>query len=67
MMADSSLACVVPRAVPIVEAMAALVMMDALMAQDARNALRARLPGPIEDGFKGEVNAWEDHKEDAAI
>jgi chorismate synthase len=28
--------CVVPRAVPIVEAMAALVVMDAVMAQDAR-------------------------------
>jgi len=37
--------CVVPRAVPIVEAMAALVIMDALMAQEARTALRGRLPG----------------------
>lgn len=36
--------CVVPRAVPIVEAMAALVVMDALMAQSAREATRARLP-----------------------
>lgn len=39
--------CVVPRAVPIVEAMAALVVMDALMAQQARQATRALLP-PIE-------------------
>ena len=35
--------CVVPRAVPIVEAMAALVLMDALMAQEARGAMRKRL------------------------
>lgn len=36
--------CVVPRAVPIVEAMAALVVMDALMAQNARELSRSRLP-----------------------
>lgn len=36
--------CVVPRAVPIVEAMAALVVMDALMAQVAREGVRAKLP-----------------------
>lgn len=36
--------CVVPRAVPIVEAMAALVVMDALMAQCSREAVRAKLP-----------------------
>ncbi len=36
--------CVVPRAVPIVEAMAALVVMDALLAQHARQAARAALP-----------------------
>lgn len=35
--------CVVPRAVPIVEAMASLVLMDALMAQVAREAVRGRL------------------------
>jgi chorismate synthase len=35
--------CVVPRAVPIVEAMAALVIMDALLAQDARSSAAARL------------------------
>lgn len=40
--------CVVPRAVPIVEAMAALVVMDALMAQVAREGIRARLP-PLKD------------------
>lgn len=36
--------CVVPRAVPIVEAMAALVIMDALLIQHSRNAARAILP-----------------------
>jgi chorismate synthase len=36
--------CVVPRAVPIVEAMAALVVIDALMAQQARQAARSLLP-----------------------
>ena len=35
--------CVVPRAVPIVEAMAALVIMDALLAQDARTLSASRL------------------------
>lgn len=36
--------CVVPRAVPIVEAMSALVIMDALMAQLARIGARSHLP-----------------------
>ncbi|KAL3445754.1 chorismate synthase [Aspergillus insuetus] len=36
--------CVVPRAVPIVEAMSALVVMDALMAQYARESARTLLP-----------------------
>ncbi|CAJ2510809.1 Uu.00g064340.m01.CDS01 [Anthostomella pinea] len=36
--------CVVPRAVPIVEAMAALVVMDNLMQQMARHAARLQLP-----------------------
>ncbi|ETI22017.1 chorismate synthase [Cladophialophora carrionii CBS 160.54] len=36
--------CVVPRAVPIVEAMSALVLMDALLAQQARETARALLP-----------------------
>jgi chorismate synthase len=36
--------CVVPRAVPIVEAMAALVIMDALCLQQSREACRAALP-----------------------
>lgn len=35
--------CVVPRAVPIVESMAALTLIDALMAQDARSMASARL------------------------
>ena len=36
--------CVVPRAVPIVEAMAALVVIDALMAQNARETAKNLLP-----------------------
>ena len=36
--------CVIPRAVPIVEAMAALVVMDALLAQTARQGARSLLP-----------------------
>ncbi|MCJ1289810.1 bifunctional chorismate synthase/riboflavin reductase [NAD(P)H] aro2 [Xylographa carneopallida] len=36
--------CVVPRAVPIVEAMAALVLMDAVLAQEARQSARSKLP-----------------------
>ncbi|CEH19229.1 chorismate synthase [Ceraceosorus bombacis] len=35
--------CVVPRAVPIVESMAALVLIDALLAQDARHLAATRL------------------------
>lgn len=38
--------CVVPRAVPIVEAMAALVLMDAVLAQQARATARSLLPPP---------------------
>lgn len=36
--------CVVPRAVPIVESMAALVIMDAVLAQQSRAAARSLLP-----------------------
>lgn len=36
--------CVVPRAIPIVEAMAAITLLDALLAQDARATSRLRLP-----------------------
>ena len=36
--------CVVPRAVPIVETMAALVIMDAVLAQQARQGARSLLP-----------------------
>ncbi|KAK4705303.1 chorismate synthase, partial [Phenoliferia sp. Uapishka_3] len=39
--------CVVPRAVPIVEAMAALVIMDAILIQNSRKASAALLP-PLE-------------------
>ncbi|EIM83329.1 chorismate synthase [Stereum hirsutum FP-91666 SS1] len=37
--------CVVPRAVPIVEAMAALVVMDMMMMQESRKAMGGRLGG----------------------
>jgi chorismate synthase len=40
--------CVIPRAVPIVESMASLVIMDAILAQSARQSARSLLP-PIED------------------
>ncbi|KAM0715619.1 hypothetical protein Q7P37_009117 [Cladosporium fusiforme] len=40
--------CVIPRAVPIVESMASIVIMDALLAQSARQASRSLLP-PIQD------------------
>ncbi|KAF2102922.1 chorismate synthase activity protein [Rhizodiscina lignyota] len=39
--------CVVPRAVPIVESMAAIVLMDAILAQQARLSARSLLP-PID-------------------
>ncbi|KAL1996956.1 hypothetical protein VTN49DRAFT_7821 [Thermomyces lanuginosus] len=42
--------CVVPRAVPIVEAMAALTIMDAVMAQNARSTARSALP-PVPEGL----------------
>lgn len=42
--------CVVPRAVPIVEAMAALVVMDALMAQTSREGMRLRLQPVVQEG-----------------
>ncbi|WVR04023.1 chorismate synthase [Kwoniella sp. DSM 27419] len=38
--------CVVPRAVPIVETMAAIVLMDQLLQQNARTAAAALLPAP---------------------
>lgn len=47
--------CVVPRAVPIVEAMAALTLMDALMAQGARQDARSRLQ-PVGKQKAVEVN-----------
>ncbi|KAJ2907592.1 bifunctional chorismate synthase/riboflavin reductase [NAD(P)H] aro2, partial [Coemansia aciculifera] len=43
--------CVVPRAVPIVEAMAALVIMDTVLQQNARTATR-QLLRPVPDDLK---------------
>ncbi|KAJ1955920.1 bifunctional chorismate synthase/riboflavin reductase [NAD(P)H] aro2 [Linderina pennispora] len=44
--------CVVPRAVPIVEAMAALAIMDAVLQQNGRTATR-QLLAPVPDNLKG--------------
>ncbi|ORX67314.1 putative chorismate synthase [Linderina pennispora] len=44
--------CVVPRAVPIVEAMATLVIMDAVLQQNGRTATR-QLLAPVPDSLKG--------------
>ncbi|KAJ1964770.1 bifunctional chorismate synthase/riboflavin reductase [NAD(P)H] aro2 [Dipsacomyces acuminosporus] len=44
--------CVVPRAVPIVESMAAIVIMDAVLQQNARTATRQLLK-PVPAEFKG--------------
>ncbi|KAI9815116.1 MAG: bifunctional chorismate synthase/riboflavin reductase [NAD(P)H] aro2 [Pycnora praestabilis] len=59
--------CVVPRAVPIVEAMSALVLMDALMAQQARQAARTLLP-PLKRTVPASMTVvgGEDAKEKAA-
>lgn len=43
--------CVVPRAVPIVEAMAALVAMDMILAQQGRIALAKRVPAEYVDAL----------------
>jgi chorismate synthase len=46
--------CVVPRAVPIVESMTALVIMDAVMIQQARESARQRLPTiPLDPSMTG--------------
>ena len=50
--------CVVPRAVPIVEAMAALVIIDAVLAQQSRQAARSLLPplkGVVPVGSSGQA------------
>ena len=36
--------CVIPRAIPIVEGMAAIAVLDAVLAQESRLSMRARLP-----------------------
>lgn len=61
--------CVVPRAVPIVEAMAALVLIDAVLAQDARTAARSRLPalGKKVEQTVGESVAKEEHREAVVV
>lgn len=52
--------CVVPRAVPIVEAMAALVIMDALLSQEARQAARSKLPRVSKRVLPAEMTEVED-------
>lgn len=54
--------CVVPRAVPIVEAMAALVLMDAVMAQHARAMARSLLPPLNSAGNESAPKASENGK-----
>ena len=54
--------CVVPRAVPVVEAMAALVIMDALLAQCSRMAARSLLPPlpnviPVSETLRADADA----------
>ncbi|KAK3050444.1 bifunctional chorismate synthase/riboflavin reductase [NAD(P)H] aro2 [Extremus antarcticus] len=50
--------CVIPRAVPIVESMAALTVMDALLAQLARDGARERLQatGAVKSGMMADTN-----------
>ncbi|KAK0639119.1 chorismate synthase [Cercophora newfieldiana] len=55
--------CVVPRAVPIVEAMAALVVMDAVLAQQARHTAKSLLP-PLKQTLKSEKPAGNGVTED---
>ncbi|TVY28366.1 Chorismate synthase [Lachnellula hyalina] len=50
--------CVVPRAVPIVEAMAALVVIDSLMSQQSRQVSRSLLP-PLKPAAKSMVGGAE--------
>lgn len=52
--------CVVPRAVPIVEGMASLAIMDALMAQHARQSARSLLPPLKEVKPAGETIVGDD-------
>ena len=52
--------CVVPRAVPIVEAMAALVIIDALLSQEARQAARSKLPRVSKRVLPAELTEVED-------
>lgn len=54
--------CVVPRAVPIVEAMAALVIMDALLSQEARQAARSKLPRVSKRVLPAEMTEVEDSR-----
>lgn len=49
--------CVVPRAVPIVEAMSSLVLVDALMAQNARESARNSLP-PLSKNLPTRPATW---------
>lgn len=50
--------CVVPRAIPIVEAMAALVIMDAVLQQNARRASVNLLPPSIVASIPKKLHPW---------
>ncbi|KAK0705972.1 chorismate synthase [Lasiosphaeria miniovina] len=56
--------CVVPRAIPIVEAMAALVVMDAVLAQQARHTAKSLLP-PLQQTLASAKPAGNGVTEDA--
>ncbi|ORZ30515.1 chorismate synthase [Catenaria anguillulae PL171] len=47
--------CVVPRAIPIVEAMAALVIMDAVMQQNARKSAIESIPADVRDKIEARL------------
>ena len=54
--------CVIPRAIPIVEGMAALVVLDAVLAQEARSALRKKLPA-LEGKMPLRPEGWKEAEE----
>ncbi|KAL9083529.1 MAG: hypothetical protein Q9159_005721 [Coniocarpon cinnabarinum] len=53
--------CVIPRAIPIVEGMAAIAILDAVLAQESRKALRNRLPR-LEGSIPLRPEGWETYK-----
>lgn len=52
--------CVVPRALPIVESMAAIALLDAVLAQESRTSLRHKLP-PMDMTTNGDTTPASGH------